>query len=85
MPLQVFESTPVTENTDPHWLSRLIDHIETRASPARPANAARPRASPTVKRSPPMSFSPFITVAPMCCHIWRGLKVTPCSLNTVMS
>ena len=30
VPLHVLESSPVSGKAVPHWLSRLIDHMETR-------------------------------------------------------
>ena len=69
MPLQVLDSSPVSGNDEPHWLSRLSDHMETRPRWFAAAKPTRPCASATVKFSPWMSFWPIITVAPSRCQI----------------
>jgi hypothetical protein len=69
VPLHVLESRPVSGKDVPHWLSRLIDHIETRPRWFAAAKLTTAFALATVKFSPWMSFWPIITVAPSPCQI----------------
>ena len=77
MPLHVLDSSPVWGKAEPHWLSRLTDHMET-----------RPRCWAEAKRSQPLgvghgevlariSFWPIITVAPIRCQICSGRSSMP--------
>ena len=77
VPLQVLESSPVSGKEVPHWLSRLIDHIESRPRWLAPAKLTRVFASATVKISPWMSFWPIIGVAPSPCQICCALRWMP--------
>ena len=77
MPLHVLESRPVSGKDEPHWLSRLIDHMDIRPRWFAAAKPTRVLASLTVKFSPWTSFWPIITVTPSRCQICCALRWMP--------
>jgi len=85
VPLHVLDSSPVSGKLEPHWLSLLMDHIDSRPRWFAAAKLTTVCASLMVKFWPRMSFCPIITVAPSRCQTCCACRWMPYCGYTVAS